>query len=100
MGPGCVAAFTQALNFEKDMPSDQKAMFHNFIVSPRTFAAPCIKRSPLSLGVQACNIPATNMMASCSANTKTYVEASPFTPKKTTVASLTFSSDSLAAVRV
>jgi hypothetical protein len=100
MGPGCVAAFTQSLDLAAEIPPDQKVMFHNFLVSPRAFPAPCIKRSPLALGVQACTDSAPNLMATCSANTQTYVEASPFTPKKTTVATLTFSSDTLAAVRV
>lgn len=100
MGPGCVAAFTQSLNLAADVPPDQKVMFHNFLVSPRAFPAPCIKRSPLALGVKTCTNSASNMMATCSANTKTYVEASPFSPKKTTVATLTFSSAGLAAVRV
>ena len=100
MGPGCVESFTESLSFAKGIPSDTKTMFMNFLSAPAVFPAPCIKKSPLSLGVAACNVATTNLAVTCPENTNSYVASSPFTPKQTTVASLTFNSGGLTNVRL
>ncbi len=100
MGPGCVESFTESLNLATGIPSGAKTMFMNFLSAPAVFPAPCLKKSPLSLGVGACNVATTNLAATCPSNTDSYVASSPFTPRQTTVASVTFNSGGLANVRL
>ena len=100
LGPGCVESFTESLQYATEIPSSMKTMFMNFLAGAAVFPAPCLKKSPLSLGVAACNVATTNLAVTCPENTNSYVASSPFTPKQTTVASLTFNSGGLANVRL
>ena len=100
MGPGCVESFTESLQYATEIPSSMKTIFMNFLAGAAVFPAPCLKKSPLSLGVAACNVATTNLAVTCPENTNSYVASSPFTPKQTTVASLTFNSGGLANVRL
>ncbi len=70
----------------------------NFFDAAAVFPAPCLKKSPLSLGIAACSAANANLSATCPENTNSHVVSSSFTPKQSTVASLTFNSGGLARV--
>ncbi len=99
MGPACVAFMRSAMPAPSpSQPGQPTPDQMNMMFTMPLFPGPCAAKSAESLAVSNCNVPVAGLQAACPSDDTPFVLSSLFAPKKTTTATITFTSSSLKAV--
>jgi hypothetical protein len=99
MGPACTAFMRTMMPAPSpSQPGQPTPEQINQMFTMPLFPGPCAAKSAESLAVSNCNVPVAGLQAACPTDDTPFVLSSLFAPKKTTTATITFTSSSLKAV--